>query len=450
MDPINYSVDVANPFQSALQGYQAGAAIRNDQQQQAQQQAVQAQQQALQKLYAETAANPSADNYSRLMLADPKSSEGIQRAWTVKNTQQQQSHTADLLRWGAAIKSGKPGIAAEQLRQRADSLDQQSGAPSQESQALRTQAQLMEEHPEFALGQIQALLAANPNGKDAAETLGKFGSEQRAQELQPAALKKADADANSAVSDSQTKAVVAKFAEPQALKDLELKGWNIENIKSEIGYRKEANRIAAMGVALAQKKDAREAEELRLKIDAAKTALDEKTRAKVADVESATSSIDNLLNTADRLLTAGTEIVDRNGEKVAIPNSTLRAATGPLDSRLPTIQRDVADLEALAETLGSQAFISQIEKMKGTGALSEKEGDKLQSSLTNLSLRQSPEQLIANVKEAQRLMLKARGNVEKRYGVKAGVPDTPAVQTPGADIDALVKKYGAAPKAGGG
>jgi hypothetical protein len=408
MDPINYSVDVANPFQSALQGYQAGAAIRNEQQQQAQQQAVQAQQQALQKLYAETAANPSADNYSRLMLADPKSSEGIQRAWTVKNTQQQQSHTADLLRWGAAIKSGKPGIASEQLRQRADSLDQQSGAPSQESQALRTQAQLMEEHPEFALGQIQALLAANPNGKDAAETLGKFGSEQRAQELQPAALKKADADANSAVSDSQTKAVVAKFAEPQALKDLELKGWNIENIKSEIGYRKEANRIAAMNVAANKAGNDLKREELSLKVQEARTALEDKIRTKAADYESGIATLNDGLN----LLT-----------EIRADKDTLLAATGAMAFRgaIPgTKARTVAGkIEQLQNTLAS----ANLDKLKG--AMSDKDIMFLKNITSNLDRYQDEDKFIAELGKIEDTLIRNEKQLRQKFGApKREAPTT--------------------------
>lgn len=427
MGPINYSVDVANPFQSALQGYQAGAAIRNDQLQMQQQQAAQAQQQALKQLYADTAANPTADNYSRLMLADPKSSEGIQRAWTVKNTQQQQSHTSDLLQWGAAIKSGKPVIAAQQLRQRADMMEQQSGAPTQESQALRTQAQIVEEHPEFALGQIQAMLAANPNGKDAAETLSKFGTEQRAAEQAPGTLRKVNADATAAEADATTKGVTAKFAEPQALKDLELKGWNVENIKSEIGYRKEASRIAAMNASLAREGNDLKRQELQLKIQETQTALADKARAKVADVESATGSIDNLINTVDRLK----------------KNPALNDVLGSIEGRLPSVASDNgSDAIALIETLGSQAFMSQIPSMKGTGALSEKEGDKLQSSLQNLSRTQSETQFRANLDEVQRLMLKARKNVETRYGIKAGVPETPAAAPSGSEVDALLKKYG--------
>lgn len=426
MDPINYSIDVQTPFQAALQGYQAGAAIRNDQLQQQQLQQALAQQEQLKKAYAEVAANPTADGYSRLMLLDPKASEGIKRAWDVKNTEQQQAQTADLLRWGAAIKSGQPQIAADQLTQRADALERQNnGQPTPESQALRVQAKLATDHPDFALGQIQALLAANPNGKDAAETLAKFGQEQRAQELQPALVQQGVAQAAKAGSEAATAAVTAKYAEPAAIKDLETKGWNIENIKSEIGWRKEQGRLEAMKVALGRADTDLKRQELQLKIQAQTQDMADKARAKVSDVETARSSIDNMLNTADRVL----------------QHPGLDKATGSLASRLPSLRQDSADFESLVESLGSQAFLAQVPSMKGLGALSNAEGEKLQSALQSLSLRQSGDQFRANVKEAQRLMLKARENISKRYGVPVNTPDTPDVKTPAADIDALVKKY---------
>lgn len=426
-DPINYSLDVQSPFQAALQGYSAGAAIRNDQQQQQAQQAALAQAQALQQARAQAFQNPTADNFARLMAMDPKSSEAYQRAWTTKNTQQQQSLASDLLQWGAAIKSGKPQIAADQLNARADMLEQQNGGqPTQDSQALRLQARLAAEHPEFALGQIQALLAANPNGKDAAETLGKFGTEQRAAEQAPGALRKVNADATKAEADAQTAGVTAKYAEPQIIADLKLKGLQGENILSEIGYRKEANRIAAMNAAYAKEGNDLKRQELKLKIDATTQELADKARAKVADVESATSSIDNLINTVDRLK----------------QNGSLNSVVGSIQGRMPALVSDEAnDAIALIDTLGSQAFMSQIPAMKGTGALSEREGDKLQSSLQNLSRTQSEGQFRANLDEVQRLMLKARKNVEARYGVKAAPPDTPAVQSSPEQIDALVSKY---------
>lgn len=408
MGPIDYSVDVQTPFQAALSGFQAGAGIQQTRLQQQQQAAALEQQQRLQRAYAETATNPTADNFSRLMLLDPKSSEGIQRAWTVKNTQQQQSHAGDLLRWGAAIKSGKPEIAATQMEERADALEAQTGAPTPESKALRVQANVMREHPAFALGQIQAMLAVNPSGKDAAETLAKFGSEQRAADKAPSELARAQAEAAKAGID-------AKYAEQGAVLELQKKGWDIRAIQEDIGFKKEANRIAAMNAVAAREGNALKREELGLKIQEARNALDDKIRAKVADTESAATAIDNSLNTIERIK----------------QNKSLNSVIGSLEGRMPAVlDDDASDAIQLIETLGSQVFLSQIPAMKSTGSLSNAEGDKLQSSLQNLSRTQSEKQFRANLDEAARLLNKGRETLSKRTGVPLGKPDTPAA--PGA------------------
>ncbi len=76
--------------------------------------------------------------------------------------------------------------------------------------------------------------------------------------------------------------------------------------------------------------------------------------------------------------------------------------------------------------MGSQAFLAQIPKIRGTGSLSENEGNKLQASLQNLSLKQSPERLQDNINEAVRLLTKARENIVIRSGMSAPPVDTPA------------------------
>lgn len=238
-DPINYALDVQQPFQAAAQGYQLGMGIRTDQlQQQAMQQQI-AQQQALRQAYTAAASAPTAENFSRLMLLDPKASEGIKRSWDTLNTQQQQAQASDLLQWGAAIKSGKPQVAADMLKARADAIDEQNnGTPTQQSQLLRTWAQAATDHPEFALGQIQALLTANPLGKDAAETLAKFGAEQRAADQAPADLAKANADAEKAAADAASAKVSAKYAEQNALADIEKKAADLGLTKAQTNQAK--------------------------------------------------------------------------------------------------------------------------------------------------------------------------------------------------------------------
>lgn len=195
--PIDYSLNVATPFQTAMQGYQAGAAIRDDQAQQAallaKQQASRQQAQMLQQL----ANNPNAtgNDYARVMTMIPGAAEPLTKAWTALNATQQQSHLSDLAQWGSAIKSGQPQIAADGMSARADAIERTSGAPTPESQALRVQSQIASAHPAFMLGQIQAQLSAHPDGSKAATTLAALGAEDRATAEAPAnlAIKNAEA-----------------------------------------------------------------------------------------------------------------------------------------------------------------------------------------------------------------------------------------------------------------
>lgn len=451
MQPINYSVDVATPFQAALQGYQAGAAIRGDQQAQAQQQAALAEQQRQKQMLADLASKPNAtaDDYASVMTQIPALAEHLGKAWAAKNTAQQQSLASDLLQWGAAIKSGRPEVAVDQMTGRADMIEKAAGSPTKESEGLRMQAKVIKEHPTFALGQFQAMLAANPNGKDAAATLASFGGEGRAAELHPdlvtkgaADAKKAGSDALKAGSDATTAAVTAKYAEPVVLAELAKKGWDVQNIKSEIGYRKESNRIAAMSAAAAREGNALKREELGIKIKEARSAMEDKIRAKVADAETAAGTIDNMLNTVDRLKKSPglREVVGSIEGSDFYP--TQGAAALNLLNPFTSSGDDRADAIAMIKTLGSQTFLAMVPQLKGTGNLSDAEGKKLETGLQSLSRQQSEKQFVDNLDEVQRLMLKARKNIETRTGLKLKTPDTPAAAPSAAEIDALVKKHG--------
>lgn len=426
VSPIDYSgaFGGVDPLASFTQAAQAGVGIRNMQLQQTQLEQQQAQQKQLQADMAALSANPTPQAIAQMAVKYPQLSEQFKRSYDMLDSAQQQSRLNASVPIFAAIQSGRNDLAAQQLRDRATALT--NAGQDGEAKQISAMADLVEQHPETARLTIGTLLASTMGPDKFAETFGKLGAEQRAQEQAPGALRKVNADASAAEADATTKGVQAKYAEPTVLKDLEQKGWNIENIKSEIGYRKEANRIAAMNAAANRESNDLKRQELGLKIQETQQALADKARAKVADVESATSTIDNLINTVDRIK----------------KNPALNDVLGSIEGRLPSVMSDNgADAIALIDTLGSQAFMSQIPAMKGTGALSEKEGEKLQSSLQNLSRTQSERQFRDNLDEVQRLMLKARKNVEMRYGVKAAPPDTPAVQSTPEQINALVSKY---------
>ena len=263
-------------------------------------------------------------------------------------------------------------------------------------------------------------------------TAASVGGEARAAAKAPSELIKARADADKGVADAKTAQATAKNADEKAAADAKRATAEAEKARIEaqfkeqeikLGFRKteqdiiiakENARIAALNAAQAKETNTLKRLELQQKIDEAKEKRNATEREQKATFTSQVADIDNFLNTAERILQT--------------PKNIIESATGPIASRLPTTSADVSDFESLVETLGSQVFIAQIPKIKGTGALSEKEGDKLQASVQNLSLKQSPARLIENVNEAVRLMEKARINLGARAGIPAMPLDVPARQ----------------------
>lgn len=425
MQPIDYMTQVRQPFQAALQGYAQGAAIRDDQQQQAalalqaqqQQQALLAQQQMLAEVDA-ISRNPAATakDYAALTMRYPQLREQAKQAWEMVGNERRAGVQEMLTRAYAATSSGRPDIAQNILRERATAM-RNSGDEAGAKQ-MEQSADLIGQDPVQARYQIGTFLAGIMEPDKFAETFSKLGGEARAQELQPTAVQKSVADANKAQSDAAKAATEAKFAESKAVADLKLSAAQIEKFAADTEIARMNSRIAAMNAQTAREGNTLKLKELQLKIEEAQQKRDAAVREKVATAESGAASIDNMLNTIERIKA----------------NKSLDDVVGSFEGRVPAVLGSAMDDEesdaiGLIETLGSQAFLAQIPNIKGMGALSNAEGEKLQSALQNLSRAQSEKQFRANLDEARRLLLKGRTNIERSTGVTLGRPDTPARPT---------------------
>lgn len=414
VQPINYMAMMpqVDPAKQFGQGFQLGANIRQAQAEQA----AAEQAQALKAQYAadlqNAMQNPTASSFAALTAKYPGQREAFKQSWDMLSEDQKNSDFSEGSKAFFAIEQGRPDVAAGIIDSRISAM-QNSGKDPGQFKLLRDQLDTDPKKVQAGLGFL--LSAADP------DRWGKVVAASTAGE-------KAQADLSEAQSRAHSAAVAAKFAESKAAQDLAKGGWDIAKLQNDISVSRQNTAIAAMNAQLAREGNSLKAMELRQKIDEANAKRDEAVRTKAADVEAARFNIDNMLNTADRVLATDIGVIQRSA--------------GPIASQVPTLSGASADFQALLETLGSQSFIAQIPNIKGMGSLSNAEGEKLQSALQNLSLRQSPERLIQNVKEAQRLLLKTRKNVAERYGVPDTVPDTPAAQTTAADIDALLKKYG--------
>ncbi len=412
MQPIDYSINMPDPTQAFLAGVKERQVLD-----QLQQQRMAAQQQQLaQQQIQQVLNNPAATNEDRariVAMLPPQVSAQLNSVWERAGKEQQQAMLSFDSQVFSALENNRPELAVQLYEERATALE--NSGRTQEAASLRKQAEMAQQAPTLARNLVAMRIDASPGGKDFWEGYAKRGAEGRAQAMAPAALREAEAKATGAEAEATTKGVAAKYAESQAVADLEKKGWDIKAIRADIDFKRESNRIAAMNAALAREGNDLKRQELKLKIDDAVRARDEKLREKVAVAESGASAIDNMLNTVERVK----------------KNPGLNDVLGSIEGRLPSILSDSgADAIAMIETLGSQAFLAQVPNIKGMGALSNAEGDKLQNALQNLGRTQSEGQFRANLEEAARLLRKGRDSLAKSTGVPLGKPDTPAA--PGA------------------
>jgi hypothetical protein len=432
--PINYAVDVQSPFEAALGGFKLGAGVAEVEAARAARDQAQKAQTDLRALFNNP--NATSADYERAVAFLPKDQAAIvTQGFERKTKEQQQNALKQGTQVYTAIKSGNLPVAEMQLKEQAQAL--RDAGRETEAQGFDDLSALIRINPTGAQTTIALTLAGLPGGKDFLESADKALSTQRAEALQPSALKEAVAKADKAVADAivaketatnapamakadadlksaqAAKALVdAEFARANAVLDVQKKGVDIRKTNEDIIINRENARIAALNAAISKEKNTIELKKLQQTIDDAKEKRDQADREQRATLANQSADIDNFINTAERIKQT--------------PRNIINAATGPIASRLPTTNQDVADFEALVETLGSQAFLAQIPKIKGTGNLTEKEGDKLQASLQNLSLKQSPERLLANVDEAVRLLEKAKVTITARSGLPAIPSDVPA------------------------
>ena len=421
MGPIDYTINVGNPFASAVQGAQLGAqfADRRDARA-AQEQAAEAQramQADLQSVLAK--GTPTASDYAALTVKYPQFNKQFEQAWGMLNEEQKTNRVSQASEVYAALEAGEADVARQLLETQAQAAENSDDPRS--AKAARTLAEMINLNPDSAKTSVGLRLASMMGPDKFTETFTKLEADRRARNLE-------ESDLTAAQSKAYKAAVEADFADSNAVADLQKKGWDVFKIQEDAAVSRENSRIAALNAQIKRESNDLKREQLEVKLDEMKRKRDETVDGKVAEVESARSNVDNMLNTLDRVMQTPLDVIER--------------ATGPISTKTPTLRSSTADFEELVSTIDSQAFLAQIPNMKGLGALSDAEGKKLSAALQNFSLRQSPDRLMENVREAQRLLLKARENVARRYGVPETVPDTPASQPTPEEINELLQQYG--------
>jgi hypothetical protein len=163
--------------------------------------------------------NPTARDYTNLAMMLPEKEAASMRAnWDTLSKDRQQQDLQSAGQVMAAFQSGSPEIGLKLLRDRAEAA--KNSGDVQQAQALETWAKMAEIKPDAVTKSIGLMVAQLPGGDKIIESLGKIGSETRAQELQPAALLKASNDALKMESEAKIKQAEANLAPKKLAADL--------------------------------------------------------------------------------------------------------------------------------------------------------------------------------------------------------------------------------------
>jgi hypothetical protein len=265
MQPINYLTQVADPFAEALQGVKIGAGLADLEAQRALQARQQQQQQLAVQEQAKFFANPNptmrdAARYASLLT--PEQSKAFLPFMEGISKEQQQGVLKSTGQVLSALQTN-PEVGIKLLQDRA--LAARNSGDQEDATLFDQMAEAAADPkrgPAIVFKSLAARTAGIPGSKEFFENIDKSLSTQRAEELQPSALKKAMGDADKAVADATTAQQTAKnapekaaadaakatadankakveaqFSEQQQLAILEKSNWDVKNLKSQISDR---------------------------------------------------------------------------------------------------------------------------------------------------------------------------------------------------------------------
>lgn len=412
---VDYSVLFDQPSigQRVRSGIQTGLALRA-----AQEERQKAEQAKMQKEQFEADLNSLRDDWNPqaandFILKYPSMTEAITAYGQSLSEPKKQAKANAITQIFSAAQAGNYNLVENLLNRRLEAATNSNDQA--EIDATNVMLSNLKMDPE-SVRESSYIMLASLNGpeeaKKIAEGLAVVGAENRARDLQSFAVTEQEAKAAKA-------AIDARYAEVQAVTDIVQKGGDasalitdpkMQRYNNELIVKRNQKEVAE------RKQDTQQALKLEMEIADIENKREDAAQKKVVDAENAQAGTQLTLDTIARIRELGDTKFDVFGRTVA------QASTGPLEGRLPGLNESVVDFQSLIETLKSQAFLENVEMMKGTGSLTETEGKKLENRIASLNLTQSSEMLMKNIGLIEAEFKAALERSKNQYGNLANQP----------------------------
>ncbi len=368
--------------------------------------ALQKKQQAqMQADLANLASNPSPEGYAKVMTMYPQLSENLKRAYDTMDDGKRKAVFNTSSQVFAALSNQQPDIAKQVLTDQATAYE--NAGNTKDASVTKGIIKLIDTNPDAARASVGMLMAGTDPDKFK-DVWTALGSEQRANEMQPYDI--AESRAKTAYTEAQTNDI------PLAAED---RRTGVENQNKKIEYDNQYNydklsQDQQLFYADLSQKERIEA--AKLKATKAETPIQRVERLeKVENYSNAAKQAADASNLAAKLTLQAKE------NSGAYWDRLVRQVPGTSEN---TFAKDI-------ETLKSQVFLAQVEKMRGLGALTDKEGDAIRSSIASLDINQGPKAVQQNLSKIAQQMSAAAKSANRKaqlYATK-GEGYSPAVMS---------------------
>lgn len=403
VSPIDYTLDVANPFQAAMQGFQSGQQVVNNAEIIKAQRAAEArkqleamQQQQMQKdLYDfSLIPNKTYEDYSTIILKHPSLQEPILKSWELKSDGDKKQMFSTSSQVYTALRNNNSAVAKDILDTQISSYE--NSGYKQEALNLKNLRAQIDQNPQMVKDRLgMTMRTAYPdqfkNLSDGLNTL----------EMQPLEMAKTEAETakiNAEANDIPLAADDRKQGVVNQGTKIEYDNqYNFDKLGQDqqqfLASLEQKDRILATKMAAVKKETStQKVERLEKAQSFATAAVNASSTAKLAA---------ELINDYKKLS-------DASG--AGVWNAAMRNIPGTAEY----------DFARRVETLKSQAFLIGAQNLKGLGAMTEIEGKKATDALGNLDLSQNTKQVAMQLAD----IAKAANNVAQSANKNAQIYST--------------------------
>ena len=412
INPQAYILE-GNPFQGLTQGIgqglQLGAAYADKERAIATAEKEELAKQEMAKDLSDLAKNPSAEMYSQTITKYPQLSEQLKRGYDIMDDGAKKSAVNTATQTSLLLNSGNIGGAKDLLESRAVAFE--NAGDKDQAGAYRAMKSMIAADPEQAKLSSYLIAAQGLTPEQFGEYNAKFGGERREDELHPIAKRQAIATVDKTVADTAKTQEETKYIAPKVAAE-------ISNLESQVEDRTTGRVLEQQKMQLQNDQFYQNLDQNQAQFYETLNQNERKQAQAIAKVKETAEQRVNRIEKVQGFATAAKQAADGSvlAAKLANDFGAINESTGGYWNRA---MRNIPgtkeyDFDQKLETLKSKVFLSQVDQMRGLGALTESEGAALKASIASINPNQSPKEVQKSLTEIAKVLSDAAKTANKK------------------------------------